>query len=79
MIARCMFMNNKAHSGGGLLLSSSNYGAGLFDSIFKGNTADQTGGGIYVVTGNGEGLYVIDNHVNVSGVSFTNNSAFSGE
>ena len=79
MIARCMFMNNKAHSGGGLLLSSSNYGAGLFDSIFKGNTADQTGGGMYVVTGNGEGLYVIDNHVNVSGVSFTNNSAFSGE
>ena len=38
------FLFNRAYFGGAILLSSSNYGCLLFDTVIHGNIADQKGG-----------------------------------
>lgn len=66
-------------AGGALYFSTANYGVALQDTIFERNVAeDKNGGAIFLASGNGKGLYIVDNNVDIRNCTFTNNSAYSG-
>lgn len=71
--------NSAGGAGGALYFSTANYGVVLQDIIFEDNQAEEkNGGAIFLASGNGKGLYVVDNNVNIQNCAFKNNSAYSG-